>query len=85
MLPMLVLNVSAHDSGADLRKCAEMDDASSQFGSPAVENLVASSRAMPALLTRSWMPLGSFALISSYSRLMSALSLTGFLVFATAL
>jgi len=61
MLPTFVRNVSAQLSGVDLRKCAEMADGSDMSGWPLSENFVASSRAMPALLTRRWRPLGSFS------------------------
>jgi hypothetical protein len=61
ILPTFVLNVSAQLCSSDLRKCCEMDSAEDMSGSPAVENFVLSSRAMPALLTRSWIPLGSFS------------------------
>lgn len=72
----LVWNVSAHCCGWEFMKCSEMDFASFISGSPFSSKRVLSSRAMPAALTSSWIPFGSFSDISSARRLTSSLSLT---------
>ena len=49
----LVLNVSAQLSGSDFQKWSAMARGSVMSGSPLDKNFIPSSRAIPALLTRS--------------------------------
>lgn len=68
----LVWKVSAQDCGSNLMKCLEIETGSLIPGSPAKENLVLSSRAMPASLTRSRVPSRSFLEMSPASLSISA-------------
>ena len=70
-----VANVSDQLSGPTFHRCSEMALASLRSGFE-LAYLVASSRAMPALLTRSWMPLGSLSETCETSFWMSSLLVT---------
>lgn len=60
----LVWNVSTQWADSDFIKCSEIERGLLRSGSPALSNRVAISRVMPALLTRSCIPLGSLLAIS---------------------
>ena len=69
-----VFRVSCHRSNSDFIKWSEMACASEKSGDPCEEYPVL-SRAMPALLTKRWTPLGSCLATSSASHLISDLLL----------
>ncbi len=70
-----VWKVWAHWSGELWSRCAEMASAELKSGVPAWEKRVLSSLAIPALLTRRWMPWGSFRATSAARRFTSSLLL----------